>query len=192
MFLPIFPHRPVLLPPIRNSTPTRLRYQPTTYPPPIPPHLIPTLYNIHCVTMEASISRAVVRRTARQLVLSGTRQYSVVHDVPRITPSVHQTPPPPTPKSDSVFDRAINATGPRNDWTKDEISEIHQKPLMELAFAAVCPLTTTCSNTKLMSFSGRTPPPFPPSLRHPTLHSHEHQDRRLLRRLLLLRSILPL
>jgi len=36
-----------------------------------------------------------------------------------------------------VFEQAVNAAGPRNNWTKEEISQIHQTPLMELAFAAV-------------------------------------------------------
>jgi biotin synthase len=85
--------------------------------------------------MEVSIARTVVRRTAQQVSLRQTRQYSIVHDIPRATGSVHNTPPPPAPSS--VFDRAVNATGPRHDWTKDEISQIHRKPLMELAFAAV-------------------------------------------------------
>jgi biotin synthase len=37
----------------------------------------------------------------------------------------------------SVFDSAVAADTPRNTWTKDEIKEIYETPLMKLAFAAV-------------------------------------------------------
>ena len=76
-----------------------------------------------------------VARSARKVPT--VRYYSIVHDVPRGGPSLAQTPPPPQPQSQSVFDQAVNATGPRNNWTKEEITQIHQTPLMELAFAAV-------------------------------------------------------
>ncbi|KAI0022792.1 hypothetical protein F4780DRAFT_777257 [Xylariomycetidae sp. FL0641] len=39
------------------------------------------------------------------------------------------------PEND-VWERALAATGPRNDWTRDEISAIYNKPLMELAWQA--------------------------------------------------------
>jgi biotin synthase len=42
----------------------------------------------------------------------------------------------PTPQS-TVFDRALEANIPRNNWTKEEIKEIYDTPLMKLAFAAV-------------------------------------------------------
>jgi biotin synthase len=41
----------------------------------------------------------------------------------------------PTPQS-TVFDRALEANAPRNNWTKDEIKEIYDTPLMKLAFAS--------------------------------------------------------
>ena len=92
----------------------------------------------------ATLGRSVARKAARQAPT--LRYYSIVHDVPRTTAtSLSQTPPPPQPQS--VFDRALNATGPRNDWTKEEISEIHQRPLMELAFAAVSPRARSCKIT---------------------------------------------
>ena len=83
--------------------------------------------------MEVSLGRAAIRRATRQY--SSIRPYSIVHDVPR-TANLAQTPPPPVPRTKSVFDEAVNATGPRKTWTQEEISEIHQKPLMELAYAA--------------------------------------------------------
>lgn len=90
--------------------------------------------------METSL---LCRRTATQALRQRTsqttwlsRQYSIVHDVPRTTGSIpHTAPPSPAPAS--IFDQAVNATGPRNTWTKDEISEIYKVPLMELAYAAV-------------------------------------------------------
>jgi biotin synthase len=80
-------------------------------------------------------------RVSQRLARSATvaRSYSTVHDLPHASSSFAQPPTAPTPtEGASVFQRAINATAPRNDWTKEQISEIHQIPLMELAFAAVC------------------------------------------------------
>ena len=84
--------------------------------------------------MEVSVGRTAIRKAARQV--SSIRQYSIVHDVPR-TANLGQTPSPPVPRTGSAFDEAMKASGPRNTWTKQEISEIYQKPLMELAYAAV-------------------------------------------------------
>ena len=80
-------------------------------------------------------------RVSQRLARSATaaRSYSTVHDLPHASSSFAQPPTAPAPTEGiSVFQRAINATAPRNDWTKEQISEIHQTPLMELAFAAVC------------------------------------------------------
>lgn len=55
------------------------------------------------------------------------RRYGTVSDVP--------TQPSTTPRS--AFDDALEATAPRNNWTKDEIKEIYDTPLMKLAFASV-------------------------------------------------------
>lgn len=63
------------------------------------------------------------------------RPYSIVHDVPRTSASIPHTAPP-TPSPQSTFNDAVNATSPRNSWTKDEISQIYKTPLMELAYAA--------------------------------------------------------
>lgn len=40
-------------------------------------------------------------------------------------------------KEKSVFQTAVEATSPRINWTREEIKEIYDMPLMELAFAAV-------------------------------------------------------
>jgi biotin synthase len=52
----------------------------------------------------------------------------------------------PTPQS-AVFDRALEANAPRNNWTKEEIKEIYDTPLMKLAFAAVCHFPLEVSST---------------------------------------------
>ena len=88
------------------------------------------------------MSRQVARKATRKV--SSVRYYSVVHDVPRAATSLSQTPPPPPTQGHSVFDQAVNASAARNSWTREEISSIHQKPLIELAFAAVCQ-STVCT-----------------------------------------------
>ena len=84
--------------------------------------------------MQGVLGRLAAPSVSRQLC--SRRSYSIVHDVPRVAASLGQEPPPPVQHSGSVFQQAINASGPRSTWTKEQISEIHQKPLMELAFAA--------------------------------------------------------
>jgi biotin synthase len=50
---------------------------------------------------------------------------------------------PLTPQS-SAFQNAVEATAPRNNWTKEEIKEIYETPLMKLAFAAVSFILMGC------------------------------------------------
>lgn len=90
--------------------------------------------------METSL---ICRRTATKAIQRSNgrvqwlaKQYSTVHDVPRTTGSIPHTAPP-SPEPASIFEQAVAATGPRNTWTKDEISQIYKIPLMELAYAAV-------------------------------------------------------
>ncbi|KAI0505586.1 biotin synthetase [Xylaria bambusicola] len=45
-------------------------------------------------------------------------------------------PLPLRPRFASTYQQAIAATSPRTTWTRDEISEIYNQPLMELAYAA--------------------------------------------------------
>ncbi|KAF7846015.1 hypothetical protein BT93_L5593 [Corymbia citriodora subsp. variegata] len=79
------------------------------------------------------LSRGAARIAVRQL--THTRPYSIVHDVPRVSSTMPHTKPPP-PQPQSTFERAVNATDARFDWTKEEISSVYQTPLMELAYAA--------------------------------------------------------
>ena len=41
------------------------------------------------------------------------------------------------PRTGSVLQDAMRQTGPRHDWSKDEIREIYKTPLMELAHQSV-------------------------------------------------------
>ncbi|KAI9733646.1 MAG: biotin synthase [Cirrosporium novae-zelandiae] len=97
-----------------------------------------------------------LRSPARQWQTIGIRRSmsSVVEDLGSTT-STSQPPPPVVPapiagtsqanptsaprdmseaEKREVLRKAVNATGPRNDWTKEEISAIYNTPLMELTF----------------------------------------------------------
>lgn len=63
------------------------------------------------------------------------RKYGTVQSV---------SPQHKTPQS-SVFETALAADTPRNTWTKEEIKEIYDTPLMKLAFAAVSQLPTSAA-----------------------------------------------
>lgn len=63
--------------------------------------------------------------------------------------AVAPAPPPPVEdpsfraaqratEAKEIMRRAVNATGVRHDWTREEISAIYYQPLMDLAFQAVC------------------------------------------------------
>ena len=63
---------------------------------------------------------------------STTPQYGTVHDIDSATAqrAAHQTP-------NDIFTKAIHANGPRSNWTREEIAQVYNTPLLELAFAAV-------------------------------------------------------
>jgi len=71
-------------------------------------------------------------RAGRSIVRKSTR-----HALARSYAQVAAGPSALNLNTPSIFQQAVNATEPRTNWTKDEISQIHQTPLMELAFAAV-------------------------------------------------------
>lgn len=54
------------------------------------------------------------------------------------SPIATTPPPPPREGQSSALWEAVNARAPRYDWTKDEIREIYNTPLMELAHQSVC------------------------------------------------------
>lgn len=61
------------------------------------------------------------------------RSFSTVLDTP-IDPRTQQATPPA--RLTSVFEDALNASGPRTNWTKEEISEVYNTSLIDLTFAA--------------------------------------------------------
>lgn len=69
------------------------------------------------------------QKLATCLRASGRRTYGTVQS-PSLGEYLRDAPPQAT------FQKALNAKAPRNDWTKEEIAEIYNTPLMELAFAA--------------------------------------------------------
>jgi hypothetical protein len=85
--------------------------------------------------MEASLVRTTLRRAPQQL--GRRRLYSTVQDLPRTVGSFTDAAPPAPTRSSSVFDDAVSAASPRYDWTREQISQIHQTSLMELTYAAV-------------------------------------------------------
>jgi biotin synthase len=64
------------------------------------------------------------------------RPFSTVLDTP-IDPQTQRATPPAVRKS-SVFEDAVNATETRTNWTREEIAEIYNTPLIKLTYAAVC------------------------------------------------------
>lgn len=63
------------------------------------------------------------------------RSSSTVLDTP-IDPTTQQSTP--HTRIASVFEDALNASGPRTSWTKEEISELYNTSLIDLTYAAVC------------------------------------------------------
>ncbi|KAA8895758.1 biotin synthase [Sphaerosporella brunnea] len=68
------------------------------------------------------------------------RSYSTVLEGSAVAAAGNAAPPPPAAASSvvpsEVLKRAVEATAPRNDWTKEEIRAIYNTGLMELTFAA--------------------------------------------------------
>lgn len=101
----------------------------------------------------SSVLLAEARRPRRTFapISKHARSLATQVDTPRSTPSGISPPPPPpvetTPesinqqeretKARKIFQDAVAATAPRNNWTKEEISAIYYQPLMELAYQAV-------------------------------------------------------
>jgi len=70
------------------------------------------------------------------LLKAGARALSKPQPVVRQYGTVAGVSPQLTTPQSSVFDNALAAETPRNNWTKEEIKEIYDTPLMRLAFAA--------------------------------------------------------
>jgi biotin synthase len=57
---------------------------------------------------------------------------STIQDAP-----IFNTPLPVQATQSTLLQDAVNASGPRMTWTKEEISQIYNTPLIELQYAAV-------------------------------------------------------
>jgi hypothetical protein len=71
------------------------------------------------------------------LLKAGARVLSKSQPIVRNYGSVSSVSPQLTTPHSAVFETALAADTPRNTWTKEEIKEIYDTPLMKLAFAAV-------------------------------------------------------
>lgn len=84
------------------------------------------------------MATSIVSKQFGRLSVTSSRKrlFSTVIDdnAARIVPS--GSPPRSTPGS--ALRSAVSAKAPRTSWTKDEIREIYNTPLMELAFQSVC------------------------------------------------------
>jgi len=75
---------------------------------------------------------------SRTQILSTSRAFSTVQDTPTFSTPI----PPVVTRQSSPLQDAVNASGPRMDWEKEEISRIYNSPLIELQYAAVSHLST--------------------------------------------------
>jgi hypothetical protein len=82
-----------------------------------------------------------------------------------------------TPRS--AFENALEASAPRNNWTKEEIKEIYDTPLMKLAYAAVCVNASHINKFAYTEPSGHYSQKVPQPCLDSDVYPHEHQDRRL-------------
>jgi biotin synthase len=64
---------------------------------------------------------------SRQHLVSSLRALSTIQDAPIFNTSIQSTP----------LHDAVRASGPRMTWTKEEIAQIYNTPLIELQYAAV-------------------------------------------------------
>jgi len=80
--------------------------------------------------------RALFRPRPVQSTTISIKNYGTVSEAPANQPSIRGSPSVGDPAK-SIFQSAIEAQSPRTNWTRDEIGEIYETPLMKLAFAAV-------------------------------------------------------
>ena len=78
-----------------------------------------------------------------QLLKAGVKGLSKLQPGLRRYGTVQNVSPSLLTSQLSVFENAIAADVPRNTWTKEEIKEIYETPLMKLAFAAVSSIHNT-------------------------------------------------
>lgn len=150
-------------------------------------------------TLSMSCFRPTFVASVRVSSTISRRALSTVQDIP-FSPPINTTAPPPapTPVNTSPLQTALNATGPRHNWTKEEISSIYNTSLLELQYAAVSrdvphvisrsvELVLTCLITVDIAS-----PSLPQPVCYSNVHPPQHQDGWMQRRLQLLCSILPI
>ena len=90
----------------------------------------------NCFSGGANMScfRSTFHASVRLLPATSKRCLSTVHDVPsasslgsRVTPQI------------SALQAAVNSSGPKTTWNKEQIGDIYNSPLIELQYAAVSP-----------------------------------------------------
>lgn len=92
---------------------------------------------LHPYSSNTMAHRALLRPVGRtpSAVLSCSRhhfaRFSTVIDGNPLTP------PAPSNVASDVFNEAVQATSPRTTWTKEQIAEIYNTPLINLTYGAV-------------------------------------------------------
>jgi hypothetical protein len=81
-------------------------------------------------------AKSIFQLRPGQLQLT-SRTFSTVQDAPILSVSSTHPPLNPAPKASATLHNALQATLPRTTWTREEIAEVYNTPLMELSFAAV-------------------------------------------------------
>lgn len=79
-------------------------------------------------------------RSFQQLTNASLRSFSTVVD-DRLAIAASASP---FPQHQNVLQTALKATAPRHNWTRDEIREVYNTPLMELAHQSVCNSPSNC------------------------------------------------
>ena len=101
------------------------------------------------------------------------RPFSTVLDTP-VNPQTQQVTPQ-IGRKPSVFENAVNAAGPRNDWTREEITEVYNTPLIKLTYAAVC-CGFPIRNYILTMDIGFSTPALPRPSCYSDVHFNEYQN----------------
>jgi hypothetical protein len=138
--------------------------------------------------------RAVLQSTNARCSAPAQRCYGSVSSVTS-GPAIGSAIPTSIPRN-SVFQQAIEATELRTNWTKKEIQQIYDTPLIELAFAAVSSPHTGAIHLRmalsrhrggnhaetclLHDGTGNSPQTIPQPSKHPNVYPPKHQDWRLL------------
>lgn len=103
------------------------------------------LISRHCLATAAGAARGLKPNALRQCAFS-----MVVG--PHVTPVDKKGPATPSfsslsaeepPRLGQVLGEALKATTPRSDWTKDEVREVYNTPLLDLVHYSVC--TFSCA-----------------------------------------------